>query len=501
MITFKNLLNGLNRENDNKEDINKWVYLEDDNTLDSVLENSQKFIVYGSKGSGKTYLAKYICNDSTRKSVNNQLLDASKFLNIKVVEQIDFEKNTDQVWTFFQWSFYKILSEYIIKDYQPQNHKYSYFVKRNKLRLFENKFDENGSLFKNNEMTQETIQKVEMRAIKKFVDMDINRLIQKKYRKKQYFELLGKYEHILLRAIPKNEKINFIIDELDNLTELNGINNNNNLRISIMINLIYATKHINQILSNKGYGIKFILLMRTDIINELQYSSNNLRNILDINGVELNWMMQDSHLNPPEEHPIMKLILHKIKVASTIISNDVKNEIYDCSNEELYNKIFPEKIQNKTALEYLLNYSFGCPGEILCYLKIVMAKYPKDTTFTANRLKDSRRDYKNEIDAIFKNKTCYFNLKSEYICQCLLLIRSLSRCSFSVEEIRESYNKDIIKYSEIKDVTSALEFLYQMSVIGNVWDGGRQSSWRYKSDGLPSLSVKKRITIHYCFRD
>lgn len=64
----------------------------------------------------------------------------------------------------------------------------------------------------------------------------------------------------------------------------------------------------------------------------------------------------------------MKMVLHKIKTCC--------NSLSKINYKDLYNMLFPEKINGKPPLDYLLDYSFGRPRDIVTFLNHVIVQYP-----------------------------------------------------------------------------------------------------------------------------
>lgn len=297
--------------------------------------------------------------------------------------------------------------------------------------------------------------------------------------------MLDNFESLILRATDKKQVICLIIDDLDELDRTINEHPENN----VTINLIKAAKEINNKFYEEGKNVKVILLVRSDIINKLQMYDMNLSKIKSSCGIELYWLTNTQV--SPEQHPLMHLVLHKIKTSCPKLQN--------YTEKELFAMLFPDKIDGKAPLDFLLDHSFGRPRDIITYLNHVIEQYPNNTAFTAVELKNVKKLYASDFYDELVNQA-YYHRTPDYTKECIALIAGLKRNSFTVEQVKKYFEENKQIFPHIPDYKEALKFLYEMGVIGNVWNSGKNSSWSYRKDSLDDIDMTKKITVHYGIR-
>lgn len=124
--------------------------------------------------------------------------------------------------------------------------------------------------------------------------------------------------------------------------------------ISFMNNMIYVADII-----NKEIGLfnnsKICLVVREDIINILQGETGNLNKQVTDLAIRINWFSEQ--YSAVHEHPLMQMILNKIKNSS--------NEFQQKDLKFIYEEMFEPKI-----FEYLMDRGFGRPRDLVVFLKM-----------------------------------------------------------------------------------------------------------------------------------
>ena len=167
----------------------------------------------------------------------------------------------------------------------------------------------------------------------------------------------------------------------------------------------------------------------------------------------------------------------------------------------MFAELFPENIDSKRPLDYLLDYGFGRPRDIIIYLNHTKTEFPEEKFFSAVALKEARKLYSEDFYNEMLNQAV-FHRKPEYVKQCFGLLASVKKVTFKYEQIQEIYESCKDKYTEIQDLDAALMFLYKMGAIGNVWNTkkGVRTCWSYKKDAMDNVDLTKKFTIHYGLR-
>lgn len=501
--TFSDIFIGVpDGETEAQNELFEKLFFDYNNRYEELTTSSAKFLVVGSKGSGKTYLANYICKQK-KKNRYRKIISGKDFLVEKLGELPKDNMEKGYMYAFCSWYLYKKIAEYLFEISKIQA-RYVFISKVYKLRKFYNEYNTQQDIFSivrktvTHEVTRdkkcgnsyerniETDKKVNVGGKWNHEKTKGKRTeIVYEMEKKEFYDLLAHFSKLVSESIDKKEEICLIIDDLDELDYSITTNAENN----ITINLIKAAKEINNQFQLLGKNVKIILLVRSDIINKLQLYDMNLGKTKASCGIELYWLTNTEV--SPEEHPLMHMVLHKIKASC--------DKLKDYNDKDLFNMLFPEKIDGKPPLDFLLDHSFGRPRDIVTYLSHVIQEYPNNTTFTARELKSVRKLYASDSYDEIVNQT-YYHRKPEYTKDCLKLISSIKKPSFTAEQVKKYYEENKMTFPCIDNVEEALSYLYSMSVIGNVWENGKKSSWAYRKDSLDELDFTRKMTIHYALR-
>ena len=482
----------------------KELFYKDNEKYYEILNDNLKFIVSGQKGSGKTILGRYIQAEinSQENSICN-IINKNLFTFQKLVEVGPIHLDTDEYTSFYKWVLYREISKCILcRDINPLERKEKPLLKRiadtlryksslHNLKAFFDVRYQKGNYKYDSYTTEDQLYgsgniegifnsyKASLNALKKKV---------KKYDSKKYYECLLEVQNWILTCLSFVNVI-IILDDLDEL-ELKLDDSNDSVRF--LLRLIEAVNEINILFSEHNIkGSKCIILMRTDILQEINKHSSNLSKIREDKEVNLYWI--DKNYNYPHEHVLMEMILNKIKVSCSSLSG--------LSNEELYKTLFPEKVDNKDMVRYIIDYSFGRPRDFIRYLQIVMREFPNETKITSRMLAHCKKDYSDKFCSELYNEL-YIHLDNEYVDQLLGLLKDLRKKSFNYSNIEKFYIEHREDYPKITSIKSAIESLYKYSIIGNTWKKGDQLrfSWAYRRDGDKNIDLSKRFTVHFALR-
>lgn len=514
------------------------LFYKKNKSYQKIIDDPYTFIISGRKGTGKTILAKYI--EAVLPKRNNSICKVinSSNINLEIMKQKGYETlNETEQQTFFKWYFLNEIAKIILRsDIKARNiigtsksQKYwKLFKVKRQIKCLEKFFEEyydTNSMFKrsnrneSNSLTEET--HITLAQMQKILGMVLNNTTpntpevgisgkdvssyseQNTSVKKKYFDVIEELSDIVCNiCIYINVVILF--DNFDELSE--KILPDSKITISF-IRMINAAKELNTLLAkthikeDKIYN-KIILCMRTDMLKVLNKESSNLNKYLIDGEVELYWGGQ---VEKPWEHALMALILNKIR-------KSVK-ELANMSNEKIYTRFFYEPVDGgKSVIQYLLNYSFERPRDIITFLNIIKKNNPEATYFSATMFKNAFPTYadkflgelQNELSLYYKREEIdnYFELITHFA-------QTHKKVAFRYEDL-ETYLKDKeSQYPYIQSLDEFLETMYKFGVIGNTWGQKKQEknarsrylySFAYKYNGLAKPNKEIRFTIHHVVR-
>lgn len=469
------------------------LFYDPNNKYDELMKSNEKFLVVGSKGTGKTYLANYIIAKSPKNRMS-EIVDANNFSLYKLSNLYDMELSNDLIRALCKWFLLDNISQLLLKRHILKS-RFPFF-KLGKLRKFVDQYD-NISFFKDikkidtdskeSGFVKEKRAVTDIKSNSSALNFGFAKGMSIEAERKQFYELINSYEKLVLQSFSKSDDVLLIIDDLDEVEK------DREKAGDIIITLINVVKEYN--LKNKKIKgtLKIILLLRSDILSELQAKNANLSKIKTSCSVELYWLFDS--MSEQYNHPLISMVLHKVKASCP--------EYRDMDNKKLFNELFPENIDNKRPLDYLLDYGFGRPRDIILYLNHTKREFPEDTCFSAVALKEARKLYSSDFYDEMLNQAA-FHQSPKYVKQCLGLLASVKKSSFYYAKIQDIYTKNKDKYPEILNLDDALTFLYKIGAIGNVWriDKGSKAHtcWSYKKDAMDEVDLSKKFTIHYGLR-
>ncbi len=490
-------------ETESKNEKFEELFCNANKKYNEIISSPEKFMIIGSKGSGKTYLAQYICKKASEKQ-RCKVIQSQDFLLDKLMYLSSNENEGSYVYALCKWFLLDKIAKYLI-ELHPIKARYMKYTSLNNLYRFVRRYD-NDDNFKDTKSTKiqfvgrerggtasssldgKNVKNPHVVTAGFSMKKTYNTSITIESERKKFYEVLEAYEQKVKKSISREDDIILIFDDLDELDKSIVDNPSDN---DLIINLIKTTRMYNNEFMEHNIKVRLILLVRTDILSKLQMYDTNLSKIKTSCGVELYWLTNDA--TAPEQHPLMKMILHKIKASCTTLSQ--------YTNRELYSMLFPEKVDGKAPLDYLLDYSFGRPRDIITYLNHVIDQYPQNTCFNASALKEIRKLYSSDFYDELINQA-FFHGSPRYTQECINLVSGIKKVSFTYEMVEQYYNSNRNTFSNILDMKEALVFLYRIGVIGNVWTVGSKthSSWAYRKDSMDEVDISKKFTIHYALR-
>ncbi|MDT8718876.1 FunZ [Clostridium sp. 19966] len=484
------------------------IFYKDEDKYNQIVNDPHKFILSGKKGTGKTILSKYIEKVEGQKGALCKIIKLQDF-NLQRLMELGYRNFEDyELTVFFKWTmFYEICKLIIanrssilnysnISSYEKFKHfiKYSNNIKKIKS-IFKIRYP-SGNYSKVNFTTSNGL-KVSNDLNNKISDflnikssMEDSRSITSVYQKKDYYQILQEIEQLIIPCL-KYTRVIIIYDDLDQID--NSILDNKFYN-RLLIALLEAAKDINhEFCASNSKGCKIITLIRSDILSALQMNSSNLNKLTTDSEVKLYWI--DKYFTVPENHSLMNLVLTKIQ-------NSVP-EYSSLNKHDLYSLLFPDSIDGKTVINYLLDYSFGRPRDIIAYLNIIINEYPNCTFFGANLFKKcnakySKWFYTELLNELSNHHDCSYTKDS------LNLISDLGHQTFDFSLLEKYFNQNVKQYPNINDLKECINFLYNFGVLGNSWrtfssvpSKKYRYSWSYIDDDYSSANFNKKFIVHY----
>ncbi|RHG68529.1 hypothetical protein DW243_01090 [Mediterraneibacter gnavus] len=480
------------------------LFYKGNNKYSLLVENKNKFIISGKKGTGKTILAKYFEKENERERIPTKTLTKREFVLRSLVEKGEFDLNNYDYGLFIE---YVILIEMakIILDNKKKLLRFKNFIKVYKIHKslkyldkiviqrisvenFTNKSyrtesgisTDNGYSVKVNKKPSSFEQKG---------NITYNERKEIEYDKNPYYNILDNLKKnvvYILGLMP----VNVIFDDLDEFDD--KIDNNGQL-IKFLIEFIESAYKLNiefQKINKKNSRV--ILLIRSDIIKILNNYSTNLNKIVSDSEIRLNWIKKTQGT---EMHPLLDMICTKIMNSNKLLKNYTK--------EEIISQFFPVTINGVPFLDHMLNSSFGRPRDIINMLNIIKEEYPNAIKFSADYFKATQQEYSNKfIDELRNELSIHHDAKM--VKESFLILQYINKKTFwlsNVKDVLEKYSDEISWFTSERQF---LDFAYQYGMIGNTWKSKNENkynfSWKYREDGHEKPDYEKRFYLHLALR-
>ncbi|PGM06384.1 FunZ [Bacillus thuringiensis] len=459
----------------------------------------EKFIISGRKGTGKTILAKYV-----HKKVNEKpdsyckIFTKNDYVLRKLIDTQFREMKPEELSIFWKWTLLYQISDTLNKKVGLRK-KIPFTAEYKLAQFLKNIYPDD--IFKVKDVNKSFGIKNSLKGDAKKKGLselavtaahENTAQVSTNYLTKEYFELISQLEELLYNCLKKEKEIVLIYDDLDELDEKFGDDSKHYQTLISMLETIKDLNIVFKSLSKKN--TKIVVLLRSDIIDEIHKHSSNSNKLVTESEVNLYWIEKRSKKR--EEHPLMEMVLNKVQKSA---------EQYSSINKaQLYKMLFPRRINHKDAIVYLLDYSLGRPRDIIRHLNLVIEDSPEATNFDPAAFRNCAQKYskwfydelQNEI-SIHKNR--------EMLRDGLRLINDMKKITFTYDLIKDHFTQKKEHYANIEDLKETISHLYKLGVIGNSWQHKNSDnyhfSWGYRDDASNDPNFSQTFVVHSGLRN
>lgn len=481
-----------------RDDFEKLFY-KGNNSYTSLVTDESKFIISGRKGTGKTILAKYYEKEQINKGMIASFSNANDVLLSQLIEIEGENLDNYKISAFVKYVIYYELAKLIIEneDIIIKNTKKFYRRKvKKKIRELKLFLEERNcaSNYRIKQFTKESLEEFTSDTLaalnlskSNFKSSIMSKFQNKKnqtYEKNPYYFIIDKLESFVKYLI-KDTSVSLIFDDLDEYAE--KINNNNAFQ-QLILKIIQVSYDINNQLNiaQKDKKSKILILIRSDILENLQTKASNLNKILSDSQIKINWITNDSST---EDNELMDLILTKIKNSSVSLRGE--------SNKEIFHRFFPTMINNKSTGKYLIEMGHGRPRDIIDMLNIVKQKYKEEKCFKEYMFNQVAKEYsRNFIDSLKNEMSIYYS--SEKINECFNLITFMKKDIFNIDHVVDTIEAYETRLSNIESGMEFVDITYRFGIIGNriKHAGKNYTFFKYREDGHDLPDYHAKFIVH-----
>lgn len=463
--------------------------------------NPEKFIISGRKGTGKTILANYIYKKVNKNE--NYICKIFKKHDFHLQKLIDLQYRQlqeEELTIFWKWVLLLQISDLILSK-ETFKTKIPFTAERKLKKFIKTKYPDD--IFKIKEFSKGATKKISLGG-KVSSSSELNPALSATkeeqeqvnftYGNKEYFELVRTLENLVTNCLLKKNEIVIIFDDID---EIEDRIEKKGFYFKLLISMLETIKSLNLMFQSiNKVSSKIIILLRSDIIDQIHSYSSNSNKLITEGQVSLYWIAKN--YDSPADHPLMEMILNKIQKSVPLYNSTDKYS--------LLKLLFPNKISSKDTIDYLLDYSFGRPRDIIRYLNIIINRYPESTTFTPKHFKECTQEYSKWFFNELENEIS-IHAEKDVITDGLKLLNDYKKNTFSFEMIEEFFNNYAHNYPSLDNLKDTLAYLYKFGVIGNSWLHARRKnrniyhySWGYREDSVGEVNFSQSFVVHYGFK-
>lgn len=281
-------------------------------------------------------------------------------------------------------------------------------------------------------------------------------------------------------------KVYILFDEL----ELSIQSEKSHLRdIKLVRDLIIAIERLNEICKEKQFDIHIVCSVRTEVLKSVHSAGYEINKCIEDYGIMMSWYQKGGNY---EDNKLLKLIENKI-----IASEEIHGI---CEHGDIWEKYFPDEINNVPTKRYILNYCWMHPRDIVRLMNNVQRQCNDESKFTQEMFDRAMKDYSS---ASWTEITEGLSLK--YSSEDIQIIKRLLtnvEVPFSYQYLMrriEELSKMDPRYREFSNrhmLLSVLDDLFSFGVIGNT---GRRMIFKFMEDD--DLAPTENMIIHKPLRN
>lgn len=279
------------------------------------------------------------------------------------------------------------------------------------------------------------------------------------------------FDHLTRISMGKSRLV-IVVDGLDD--SLRG----NQRQISIVSGLIRAAAALNDEFHEVGVPVKFVVMVRPEVLNLCQDSDPDLNKVYRDSSLELRWYRD---VRNPLNSDLMQLLKLRLATGGPLLS------------DEPWYSIFPATVDGKDSWQYVLDHTLHRPRDILQFMIECQRLYPNHERLTATETKAALTNYSDTyLLPEMKNELVGFLTDNTIRLLPGVLARMKSR------EFTSSLWLEACRDSGIEEnPRTVLEQLYEAGYVGQVSyrDGKTYVNFKYRDSHIP-INFSETFLLH-----
>jgi hypothetical protein len=475
---------------------------EAENTLNSIMQlddvfedyldviyklQSEKFIISGRKGCGKSAIAERIYSISRDDSkyfcdfIKKGDIDIEKITQISNIKDSFINQELIIEWILLIKLVNQLVSNEAISN-QKGIQDLKIFLKKN-----------SGFVDIKSHQIEEILQsngwEISVDYFKRFLSAKFGNRFDIKSGKAPFYKLLphlkATIKDLFINTLNRDNFYILIFDDLDI-----GFNSKDENNVKTLLNIIRIVKEYNiSFFGKEGINAKVILLLRDDISRVLINKDADTAKLFSSYEIPLNWYNHNGIYKNEEELSIKKFINKRIK------HNFEKNEFDYDTNKPWDSLIDSDPSYSHSSFKYIIDHTLIRPRDLILFFKplselkfqIPLSKFDVNTLIGKYSI-EFVKELKNELTAHYSSKQidCIFEV--------------LYNCTN--EDVTFGFVEQELKNNGFNESPIQLmELLYDLSIIGNLSLAGKTyfKHWE-KDDEVFRFNKFDKIILHFSLR-
>lgn len=446
----------------------------DPNNIINQLLHTQKFMIVGRKGVGKTaFLSKIKYLSDNDDKLNTYSLKLNDF-EYSTFSKTSIEKNTMGTQKYKDsWDFLMLL---LISKILYSN--YDHYENSELIELLAF-LEEIG--FNNMALTEYKRDIKQLTKMKKGVNVKgIGASFEKEFGYKpddfveQMSMLNSKIMNVITKSYNGDNNVYLLIDGLDDILRYKKE------QLDILTSLIRSVNYLNDKFYEENVGFKIILSIREDILDKV--TDPDLNKIKRDGAVRLDWSKNISNL--------------KSIVQLRLMYSGINQQEADKFLENL----FPKKVRSKESWYYILDHTLYKPRDILQFMITCQELFPNKSFLTFSHLKTAMKNYSSDY-FINEMKDELSGFSDDEMINCLpQIFKSIGSKKFTFVEFKQQFTKQhSLKNLEESDLKLLLISLFNSGYIGQLIYVNNQKkasvNFKYRNPNT-TLDIDSTFIIH-----
>lgn len=468
-LEFKDMLFGAAYGYEDLKQYGKHIfrnsYLNITNIDFNSIRYDNKFIVYGTKGAGKTALLAYIQSEYSENEYKYIMFNREN--KIKNHDLLIYEPENRV--------FVEIPN--LSNDFYKKNLRnafINYFICSS---VFEERLYINNQDYKDIRMLlDQTYGKKKKNLVPKTILKEIASDLKNQYTALTFSDFTSSIIGIYKRLKRKDNKFFVLIDEL----EFTYNEKDAEFNLFKLKELILAIVDMNDISRENQLNISFILSVRTELMELLISSGHEINKFFENHGIEVTWRSSKKF---NLELAIRNLINTRIKNSEIYNGIDEQDEPIDRYLED-----------SESIIKFFVRNSWARPRDYLRYLDLIKKEYPNKTSVNLHDIRRIRGVFaENSWSEIKENMSIKYTIKEIIALDRLISIiakKDISINEFAVLKEEVFKNTNILYKWSPRQI---LNDLYKFGVIGFRKETNSEIIYYHENKSPESYSI---ITLH-----